>query len=168
MLSIGMIGLWFQCHSHTPIIRHQLRPFWANLDRRWTLSISPEWYRCVVCFAQNLAILEQSLLPHVYASNIRKNCLAWVELYANISSNHSSNSTIIRNQFLHCFNVLIGCWRVRANSTSIVIDIFSAFLKPVIPQLNLCSAHNWLTKCHSQYNKWLCTFNFFFFFLHKT
>ena len=32
--SIGMIGLWFEFHSHTPIIRHQLWPFWANLDRR--------------------------------------------------------------------------------------------------------------------------------------
>ena len=32
--SIGMIGLWLQCHSHTPMIRHQLWDFWANLNRR--------------------------------------------------------------------------------------------------------------------------------------
>ena len=38
--SIGMIGLWFQYHSHTHIIRHQLWPFWANLNRRWTSSTS--------------------------------------------------------------------------------------------------------------------------------
>ena len=41
---IGMIGLWIQCHSHTPIIRHQLWSFWANLVRRWTSSTSPK--RC--------------------------------------------------------------------------------------------------------------------------
>ena len=41
--SIGIIKLWFQCHSHTPIIRHQLWPIWANLDRHWTSSTSPEW-----------------------------------------------------------------------------------------------------------------------------
>ena len=41
-LPFGMIELWFQCHSHTYMIRHQLRPFWGNLDRRWTLSTSPE------------------------------------------------------------------------------------------------------------------------------
>ena len=35
---IRMIGLWFQCHSHTPMICHQLWSFWANLDHRWTSS----------------------------------------------------------------------------------------------------------------------------------
>ena len=25
--SIGLIGLWFQCHCHIPMIRHQLWPF---------------------------------------------------------------------------------------------------------------------------------------------
>ena len=29
---IGMIGLWFQCSNHTPVIRHQLWHFWTNLD----------------------------------------------------------------------------------------------------------------------------------------
>ena len=42
--SIGMILLWFQYHSHTHMIRHQLWRFWANLDFRWTSSTSPE--RC--------------------------------------------------------------------------------------------------------------------------
>ena len=45
--SIGMIRLWFQYHSHTPLIRHQLWPFWANLDHRWTSSTSPERWKCV-------------------------------------------------------------------------------------------------------------------------
>ena len=34
--SIRVIVLWLQCHSHTPMIRHQLWPFWANLDSHWT------------------------------------------------------------------------------------------------------------------------------------
>ena len=51
---IGMIGIWFQCYSHTHMIRHQLWPFVANLDRRWTLSTSPE--RCP-CWLWRLASL---------------------------------------------------------------------------------------------------------------
>ena len=65
--SIGMIRLWFQCHNHTPMIRHQLLPFWANLDRRWMSPTSHEWWPCDVLFAQNLAILKQSLLLHFSA-----------------------------------------------------------------------------------------------------
>ena len=63
--------------------------------------------------------------------------------YANIISNLSnSDSTIIHNHFVHCFKVFIGCWSARATRTSIVIDIFSTFFKPVIPQLNLYSAYS--------------------------
>ena len=37
-------------------------------------------------------------------------CLAWAESYANVISNLSnSDSTIIQNHFLPCFNVFIGC-----------------------------------------------------------
>ena len=46
MVSIGMIGLWFQYHRHTLRVRHQLWPFWANLDRRLTSSTSPEQCPC--------------------------------------------------------------------------------------------------------------------------
>ena len=60
-----MIGLWFQCHSHTSMIRYQLWSFWANLDRCWTSSISPKRCSCNVVFAQNFAILEQSSLLNV-------------------------------------------------------------------------------------------------------
>ena len=42
------------------------------------------------------------------------------------------------------------------------IDIFSAFLNSVIPQLNLCSVHSRLAKCHSQRFKCRFTFNFIF------
>ena len=47
--------------------------------------------------------------------------------------------------------------------TSIVIDFFSAFLEPVIPQLNLCSTHSRLAKYHSQHFKCPCTFNLIFY-----
>ena len=58
--SIGMFGLWFQCHSYAPMIRHQLWPFWANLDHRWRSSTPLERCPC-----NNLAVLEQSSLSHV-------------------------------------------------------------------------------------------------------
>ena len=64
--------------------------------------------------------------------------MASAEQYANIISNLSNK--------LYCFNVFICYWRARAIRTSIVIDIFSAFLKPVIPQLNLCCARSRLAK----------------------
>ena len=50
-ICIGMIGVWFQYHSHTPMIRHQLWPCLANLDRRWTLlNISWAMYMwCCFC-----------------------------------------------------------------------------------------------------------------------
>ena len=74
-----------------------------------------------------------------------------------------SDSTIIQNHFLYCFNVFIGCWHDRAPRNSIVINIFSTFLKQVISQLNLCSAHSRLAKRHSQHFKSPCTFNLIFY-----
>ena len=95
---------------------------------------------------------------------MRKNCLAWTERYANIISNLSnSDSAIIQNHVLHYFNVFIGCWLAQATRTSIVIDICSVFLKPVIPQLNFYSAHSRRVKRHSQHFKYPCTFNFIFY-----
>ena len=44
-----------------------------------------------------------------------------------------------------------------------LIDIFSAFLKPVILQLNLDFAHSRFAKRPSQYFKYLCTFNIIFY-----
>ena len=99
---IGMIGLWFQCQSHTPMICHQLWPFWASLDRRWTSSkhILSDVH-ATFFFVQNSAFLEQSSLPHVSCQkNIRKNCLAWAERYGNIISSLSNgDSTIMQNSF---------------------------------------------------------------------
>ena len=61
----GIIGLWFQCHSHVPVIRHQLWIFeqiWIVVERRQNLLID-------VVIAQNSAILKQSSLPHVSCLN---------------------------------------------------------------------------------------------------
>ena len=52
-----------------------------------------------------------------------------------------------------------GCWRARATRTSIVIDIFSVFLKTVTSQLNLCSANSRLAKRHNQHFECPCTQN---------
>ena len=91
--------------------------------------------------------------------------MAWAGQYENIISNLLCNSdwTVIQNNFLLCFNVFIGCWRARPTATSIVIYIFSGMLKPIIPQLNLCSAYRRLAKCHNQHFKCPCTFNFIFY-----
>ena len=58
------------------------------------------------------------------------------------------------------FSSLLQC---RSTRTSIVIDIFSAFLTPVILQLNLCSAHSRLVKCSSQHFKYSCALLISFF-----
>ena len=54
--SIGMIFLWWFVTSYDLLL--------ANLDHRLTSSISPKQCPCNVVFAQNLAILEQSSMPH--------------------------------------------------------------------------------------------------------
>ena len=59
---IGMFGLWFQCYGHLPMIRHQLKPFWANLDSHWTSSLYPERCPCNVVFAQSLAIFASVII----------------------------------------------------------------------------------------------------------
>ena len=100
---------------------------------------------------------------NTHAKNIRKNCLAWAERYAHIISNISnSDSTIIQNHFLQCYNVFIACWCARVIRTSIVIHILSAHLKPVLPQLNFCSAHGGFAKRRSQHFKWPCKLMPFF------
>ena len=40
--SIGVNGLWFQCHGHTPTICRQLSSLWVTPYRSWTSSTFPE------------------------------------------------------------------------------------------------------------------------------
>ena len=119
-VSIGVIGLWLQCHSHAPMIRHHLWPLGANLDILSDVHVSLFLPKTSIKIAWH----EPNVMPTSSATS------------------PNSDSTIIQNHFLYCFNVFIGCWSVRATRASIVIDIFSAFLKPVIPQLNLCSPNS--------------------------
>ena len=63
--AIGMIRPWFQCQRRTPMFRHQLWYFWANMDLRWPKSISPKRCLCDIVFAQNLSILEETMLLHL-------------------------------------------------------------------------------------------------------
>ena len=83
-------------------------------------TINDEWA------GQNSAILKRTSLPHVSDPKYPKNCMAWTNRYADILSNFSnSDSTILHNNFLHCFSVLIGCWRAGPSRASVIIHLFS-------------------------------------------
>ena len=129
--SIGMIGLWFQCHSNENI---DSSPVMTSLSKSGLLlnDVNISWVMSM-----------------------------W--RYFCIKFNNVGTIFAALPYFLHCFNVFTDCWRVRANRKSIVIDVFSAFIERVIPQLNLCSAHSRLVKHHSQHFKCPCTFNLIFY-----
>ena len=98
--------------------------------------------------------------PHFIPKKFVK--IAWHEPNVMPTASATFLIMIIQKHFHYCCNIFIRCWRTRATRTCIVTELFSAFLKPVIPQLNLCSAHSTLAKCHSQHFKCPCTFNFIF------
>ena len=149
--SIGIIGLWFQSYRHTLMIRHQFWSFWANPDRRcnrgkqWanplpliklgvffsilallhaSIEMTGLWFQChsydhfeeiriVVerrqhflsdVFAKNLAILEQSSLPHVLCPKISVK-IAWHELNDMLISSAIS-VIVIRRLFKIIFSLL--------------------------------------------------------------
>ena len=83
----------------------------------------------------------------------RKNCLAW----ANDMATWSATSLMVIQRLSKTIIFFT------ATKTGIVIDIFSAFLKSVIPQLNLCSAHSRLAKLYSQHLKYPGIFNLIFY-----
>ena len=60
-------------------------------------------------------------------------------------------------------SLFFGCWRTLVTRTSVVINIFSAFVKQVIPELHMCSAHSRIVKRHSQHLKCASTFNSIFY-----
>ena len=77
---------------------------------------------------QNSAILERTSLPHASDPKYPAN------RYAGILSNFSnSDSTILHNNFLHCFSVFIGCWRAGPSRSSVVIHLFSTFCEELVP-----------------------------------
>ena len=132
--------------------------FWANLDHRWTSRAMSSMQRCFCSKFCNFGIIFAAarFMPKTSVK------IAWHEpneMPTSSANSDVSDSTIIQNHLLHWFNVFTGYWGARANRTSIVIDILSAFLKPVIPQLNLCSALRRLAKR---------TFNFILYTNHNT
>ena len=95
--------------------------------------------------------------------NIRKNCMAWANRYADILSNFSnSDSTILHNNFLHCFSVFIGCLRAGPSRASVVIHLFSTFCEELVPLLNTFLTYSTLTVCHVQYFKCFWALNYIF------
>ena len=92
--------------------------------------------------------------------NIRKNCMARAKRYADILSNFSnSDSTILYNNFLHCFSVFIGCWRAGPSRASVVIHFFSTFCEELVPLVNTFLTYSTLTVCHFQHFKWFSALN---------
>ena len=128
--SIGMIRIWFHCHNHTCMISHQL---WAFLSKSrsslyvdnisWGLYMRHYFCSQFINFgtaAHFMSKTSEKLLgmSRTICRHHQQPLQLWFDDYP--------------NHFLHCFNVFICCWRARATRTSIVIDIFSACLKPVI------------------------------------
>ena len=48
-----------------------------------------------------------------------------------------SDSTIFQNNFFHCFNVFICCWRAAASRARFVIGISSDILEELVPFINI-------------------------------
>ena len=106
---IGMIGLWFQCHSCTSMIRHKLWPFWAHLDRRWTLSTSPERRHC---FCSKFSNFGKIFAASRFMSKTSLK-IAWHEPN-DMPTSSATSLTVIRR--LSKINVFISCLRTRAFS----------------------------------------------------
>ena len=131
--SIGTIGLWFrypwfvtsydlfkQIWIVVDVIQHFLSDGHAT---GFLVKIQQSWneLRCHTLQTQN----------------IRKNCMAWDNRYADILINFSnSDSTILHNNFLQCFSVSIGCWRAGPSKASVVIHLFSTFCEELVPLVN--------------------------------
>ena len=103
-----------------PMICHQLWPFWATSIERCFCSI----------FSNSGTIFAAArFMPKTSVK------ITWHE--PNDMPRLSATSLIeIQRLSKIIFFTFIVYWRAPATRTSIVIDIFSAFLKPVIPQLN--------------------------------
>ena len=96
--------------------------------------------------------------------NIRKNCMAWANRYADILRNFSnSDLTILYNNFLHCFSVFIGCWCAGPSWASVVIHLFSTFCEELVLLVNTFLTYSTLTVCHFQHFKCFWALNSIFY-----
>ena len=128
--SIGMIELCFQCHSHTRMIHHLLSKSGSSLNvvnSSWAISMRR-------FFAQKFCNFSTIFTAIRFISKISTKiaCYEHTDMLTSTATSLIVIRWVVKNYFLHCFNVFIGCWRTQAIRTCIVVDIFSAFLKPVI------------------------------------
>ena len=113
--------------------------FWGNLECPWTSSISPEWcpwfsrwfYSKFSSFGTICAAAR--FMPKTSVK------IAWHK--PNDMPTSSATSLIVIRRLFKIISFT-------ASMFSLVYDIFSAFLQPVIPQLNLFSAHSRPAKRH--------------------
>ena len=96
--------------------------------------------------------------------NIQENCMAWANRYADILSNFAnSDSTILHNNFLHCFSVLNGCWRAGPSRASVVIHLLATFCEELVPLVNTFLTYSTLTVCNFQHFKCFWALNSIFY-----
>ena len=107
---LGWLGFDFNVIALHPWFVPSCDPFdqiWIVVEVvniSWTMSTR----RCFCSKFSNFGAI------FVGAKMIHKNILAWSKHYTNIISNlFKSDSTIIKNHFLHGFNVFICCWLQR-------------------------------------------------------
>ena len=104
--------------------------------------------------SQNSAFWNELRCHTLQTQNILENCMAWANRYTNILSNFSnSDSTILHNNFLHCFSVFIGCWHAGPSRASVVTHLFLTFCEELVPLVNTFSTYSTLTVCHFQHFK---------------
>ena len=133
---------------------HDSSPGLSLLSKSESSSTSSERCSCDFIFAKNVAIFEQSWLPYVPETSVK---IAWHQPN-DMPTSSATSLTVIRRLSKIIFFTAFKCF----NRMLMCIDIFSSFLKPVISQLNLCSAHRRLANMPQPTFKILL--NFFFFF----
>lgn len=76
-------------------------------------------------------------VPKLHFQNIRENDIAWIDWYVNVLYIFlNSDCTTFWNYFFHRFSDFFASWRIWSFKTFIVINIFSAFFKALVPIIN--------------------------------
>ena len=111
--SIVMIGLWFQCHSHTPIIRHQLWPFWANLTKNLRIGINVwigalSWCKIYDWFLHNSVHFERIALRNLLITSKQYSLLTVLPCGRNSINRYFLISWVTYFWFSHFFPVILA------------------------------------------------------------
>jgi len=93
-----------------------------------------------------------------------KNCMALANQYVDILSifSNSDSITIHHNNFLHCFNIFVGCWRAGTSRTGNVMYFFLVYYEELLTFINIFFAQCRFAKCHSHHFKCVEALNFIF------